>query len=27
LKEIVEHYHIDAKVMNLAELLSAALVL
>jgi len=27
LKEIIEHYHIDAKVMNLAELLSPALVL
>ncbi len=27
LKEIVEHYHIDAKVMNLAELLAPALVL
>jgi Fe-S oxidoreductase len=27
LKEIVDHYHIDAKVMNLAELLSPALIL
>lgn len=27
LKEIVDHYHIEAKVMNLAELLSPALVL
>jgi Fe-S oxidoreductase len=27
LKEIVEHYHINAKVMNLAELLAPALVL
>jgi Fe-S oxidoreductase len=27
LKEICEHYHIDAKVMNLAELLSPALIL
>lgn len=27
LKEIVDHYHIDAKVMNLAELLAPALVL
>ncbi|MGD9817294.1 MAG: (Fe-S)-binding protein [Desulfomonilaceae bacterium] len=27
LKEIIEHYHIDAKVMNLAELLAPALIL
>jgi Fe-S oxidoreductase len=27
LKEIVDHYHIDAKVMNLAELIAPALVL
>ncbi len=27
LKELIEHYHIDAKVMNLAELLSPALIL
>ncbi len=27
LKELIEHYHINAKVMNLAELLSPALVL
>jgi Fe-S oxidoreductase len=27
LKEIIDHYHIDAKVMNLAELLAPALVL
>jgi Fe-S oxidoreductase len=27
LKEIVDHYHIEAKVMNLAELLSPALIL
>jgi Fe-S oxidoreductase len=27
LKEIIDHYHINAKVMNLAELLSPALVL
>ena len=25
LKEIIDHYHIDAKVMNLAELLAPAL--
>lgn len=27
LKEIIEHYHIDAKVMNLAELVAPALIL
>jgi Fe-S oxidoreductase len=27
LKEIVEHYHIDAKVMNLAEMLAPALII
>ena len=27
LKELIEHYHIDAKVMNLAEMLSPALIL
>jgi Fe-S oxidoreductase len=27
LKEIIEHYHVNAKVMNLAELLAPTLVL